>query len=86
MRAGRKRKVLFRVGERDGWVCHVCGKPVDPELYWKAMETAAGPDRLRITALAPSLDHLNDANGLEEANLRITHRRCNERRGPAVPI
>jgi hypothetical protein len=56
---------------RDGWICGICRKKVDPDLRY--------PD-----PMAPSLDHIVPVaeGGLNEAaNLRLTHLRCNCSRG-----
>ncbi len=53
--------------ERDNWICHLCGNPVDPTLEW--------PD-----PMSPSLDHIVPlANGGShtEDNVACSHLRCN---------
>lgn len=60
---------ITRLGERDGWVCHLCGKPI----------------KLRSggAAMAPSIDHLIpiSAGGAHVwSNVAIAHKRCNSRR------
>lgn len=60
--------------ERDGWVCQLCGDPVDPD---------AAP-RTRGYA---SLDHVipRSRGGSDEAsNLRLAHMGCNADRGATV--
>lgn len=69
---GEKRKGtplvnLSSIGDRDGWRCHLCGKKVDRNLR-------------HPNPLAPSLDHLVPlARGgtNDDANLAVTHLRCN---------
>ena len=61
-----------RVAYRDGWVCQICGEPVDPTLAQMNL-----PD-------APSIDHVHPlSRGGEHtyANVRLAHRRCNTKRG-----
>ena len=65
-----RRAWVERLGERDGWTCHLCQSPVDPRLYWP-------------TPLAGSVDHKipvsrggNDA----EDNLALAHLTCNTAR------
>lgn len=65
----RARKIQ-RLGERDGWTCHLCGEAINPK---------SGRRNRRAT-----LDHvipksLGGSNSLE--NLRLAHWICNNRRG-----
>lgn len=63
------------LARRDGWHCWVCGGEVDRSVP----PTAPG---------APTVDHvLPRARGgrSDAANLRLAHRRCNGRRGSALP-
>lgn len=62
---------LPELGVRDGWLCHLCRKPVDP--------TRRGND-----PLAPTFDHLIpivDGGTDAPENLRLAHRTCNVKRG-----
>jgi 5-methylcytosine-specific restriction endonuclease McrA len=62
---------IERLGERDGWRCHLCRRKVDPNLR-------APHPRSR------SFDHLTPVSlgGTDEpANLRLAHLRCNISRG-----
>lgn len=65
-----------RIAQRDGWRCHLCGKPV------ARSEKAPHP-------LAPTLDHivpLSCGGAHEPLNLRLAHFICNTKRsnqGPA---
>lgn len=59
------------IGDRDGWICHICGAAVD--------RTKRYPDRR-----SPSLDHLTPlaAGGRHEpSNVAISHLGCNLERG-----
>lgn len=60
---------LLRMGSRDGWRCHLCGRAVDRRAKGDA---------------APTLDHVRPRSlgGNNSAkNLRLAHRRCNGDRG-----
>ena len=62
------------VFERDGWVCGICGDPVDPALRW--------PDRMSV-----SLDHvvpLEMGGDHVPENARCSHLGCNTARGTGV--
>ena len=62
------------VFERDGWVCGICGDPVDPELRW--------PARMSV-----SLDHvvpLEMGGDHVPENARCSHLGCNTARGTGV--
>lgn len=64
--------------ERDGWVCQLCGDPVDPELK--------GNDRWAAT-----LDHVVPRSMTlfpddSPENLRLAHRSCNSKRGARVRL
>lgn len=59
------------VFERDGWVCGICGDPVEPALRW--------PDRMSV-----SLDHvvpLEMGGDHTPGNTRCSHLGCNAARG-----
>lgn len=56
-----------KIGERDNWICNICGKPVDKNLKY--------PD-----PMSPSLDHiipLSKGGKHSEDNIHIAHLRCN---------
>jgi len=79
-KAGGGYKALhFRViAERDGWLCQLCGDPVE----WDA----AVPE-----PLAPTMDHiipLSRGGAHHETNVQLAHFICNCRKadGLAVPI
>lgn len=60
---------LETLGKRDKWICHLCGKPVDPKATGKR---------------APSRDHIIPrAQGGPHrlSNLALAHRNCNHKRG-----
>ena len=78
--AGAGHKPLhFRViAERDGWLCQLCGDPVERD--------AAVPE-----PLAPTVDHiipLSCGGAHDEMNVQLAHFICNSRKadGRAVPI
>lgn len=63
------------IAERDGWTCQLCGTPVDPRLPLDH-------------PLSQSFDHiLVQVHGgrRAEANLRLTHRACNNLRDAPEP-
>jgi 5-methylcytosine-specific restriction endonuclease McrA len=81
-RTRRARKIDAGVGEvneaevfrRDGWVCQLCGEPVDKRLVW--------PD-----PLSASLDHVVPLSlGGEHSpfNCQLAHLRCNVSKGNRV--
>ena len=62
------------VYERDGWVCQLCGKPVDRGLEW--------PD-----PFSASLDHVVPVSAGGEhslLNCQLAHLRCNQAKGARV--
>lgn len=66
---------LERIAARDGWSCWLCGGDIDP--------AAAESSPWRATA-----DHLvprSRGGSSDLANLRLAHRRCNNRRGSHLP-
>jgi 5-methylcytosine-specific restriction endonuclease McrA len=71
----RRQRRLYRIGDRDGWVCHLCGCRVRPKGRGY---------------LAPTIDHLvprSLGGGGYDTNLRLAHRYCNSRRGNTpVPV
>lgn len=59
----------FEIFERDGWVCHICRKPVERDL------SVYGPE-------SPTMDHLIPlahpaTAGHVRTNVALAHRRCN---------
>lgn len=67
------REVRLAIYERDGWVCHLCKREVEPTLH---------PNH----TFAATLDHIEPRSLTlfpddSPANLRLAHRSCNSRRG-----
>lgn len=63
-------RVRQAVADRDGWICQLCGRPIDPALR-------------RPHAMALHVDHVDElaAGGSDAlANLRAAHARCNTSR------
>lgn len=61
---------LFEIFEREGWMCCVCGDPID--------RSRRHPDRLAAT-----IEHvvpLSRGGGHVEGNIRVSHHTCNERK------
>lgn len=62
-----ERFTVTQVGDRDGWLCHLCNKQVD--------RTLPGTDQR-----GPTIDHLipiADGGADELANVALAHRACN---------
>lgn len=62
------------LGERDGWVCHICGRKVRKRF---------GND-----SLAPSIDHLipiSDGGAHAWRNVAVAHKGCNSQRRTSGP-
>lgn len=68
-----ERGVISRtlIGERDGWLCHVCGRRVDRRLRYPNPESATND---HITLLAHGGRNSYD-------NVKLAHLRCNVSRG-----
>jgi hypothetical protein len=64
---------IARLAERDGWWCWLCGQAIDP--------AARGPWQATVDHLVPR----SRGGGNEPGNLRLAHRRCNNRRGSHLP-
>lgn len=66
----RQRIGIENIGDRDGWVCHICSKPVDPFLPGNHRE-------------GPTFDHvipLSKGGSDEPENLKLAHWICNIRK------
>jgi len=65
-----KREALKRQARKTGAPCHLCGKPFDFDLDWKA-------------PMAFTADHIEAvaAGGSMTGSLKPAHRSCNSRRG-----
>ena len=71
----------WALGDRDGWLCHICGDPIDRTL--RRLPNGYDP-------MAPIVEHVvSRANGGSEdaSNLHVAHMACNSRKGnrPWVP-
>ena len=64
-----------QIGQRDGWVCHLCRDAIDPTLSGMA------PGGATIDHIVP----VSKGGSDHPANVAIAHRQCNVRRG-ARPI
>ena len=62
--------------ERDGWICQLCGGPVDQALHFND-RMAATLDHIEPQSAALIPDHSPE-------NLRLAHRACNSRRNNKV--
>ena len=63
---------LIAIGNRDGWVCHLCGEVVTPRAQESNEPTA------------PSFDHLKPRSRggpFHHTNLKLAHVKCNQARG-----
>ena len=69
-KGSQSQKRRWEVGERDGWICHICGEKIDPESR----------DRYERA----TLDHViprSHGGRYWASNMRIAHQRCNSDRG-----
>ena len=66
---------LNEVGERDGWRCWLCDKPVDPDASVNA-------------DLGPSVDSYSVAKSKKNTVTveRLAHRECNTMKGKIAPV
>jgi hypothetical protein len=64
------------VGERDGWRCWLCDRPVDPDM---SVNDPRGPsvDAIVTKAKAKSKGPVDE---------RLAHRGCNTRKGAVAPV
>jgi 5-methylcytosine-specific restriction endonuclease McrA len=58
---------MFRIAQRDGWRCHVCGAGYRTDDPWQIDH--------RIALANGGTNHIN--------NLRLAHKSCNEGKGIA---
>lgn len=68
-----RRKIKQKIGERDGWTCHICGQPIDQTL-------PPGHE------MQGSIDHLTprrQGGTGDRDNVRMSHHRCNHERDAA---
>ena len=68
------RAVRLAIYERDGWVCQLCGGPVDAAL---SPNDRMGATLDHVVPQSVRVDH-------SSANLRLAHRACNSARGNRV--
>jgi 5-methylcytosine-specific restriction endonuclease McrA len=64
------RRRVKRLGARDGWICKLCGQPVDPKIL-------IGPWRGTSDHVKPR----SEGGTYHLWNLQLAHAICNERRG-----
>ena len=65
--------------ERDGWLCQLCGEPVDIDADLQRDDAAPSLDHIIPRSLQTVPDHSDD-------NLRLAHRGCNARRGARAEV
>ncbi len=70
---------LEEVGDRDGWRCWICDKPVDPD---ESVNDDLGPSLDRCDALAKPTHGKKKAVAEE----RLAHRACNTKKGAIKPV
>jgi len=63
------------IGDRDGWICYLCERPIDRSLVWPDPESATTD---HVVPLSKGGEHDPD-------NVRITHARCNSAKGDRLP-
>jgi hypothetical protein len=69
---------LDEVGERDGWRCWLCDKPVDRQM---SVNDARGPSIDSMTTKAKS-----KGSGFGAGQERLAHRACNTKKGAIKPV
>ncbi|HEX9542912.1 MAG TPA: hypothetical protein VGA04_32740 [Streptosporangiaceae bacterium] len=67
------KRLRLKVAERDNWMCHRCGLPIDAALSWPH-PLAATTDHYPV--------HSSDGGPPIQVNLKITHSLCNGSNGP----
>lgn len=68
-RRWRRQERIALLGQRAGWVCQLCFEPVDPSL------SGNHPDGATADHVIPR----SMGGTSEPGNLRLAHRRCNEK-------
>ena len=67
----RWKRLRRQILERDAWVCHYCGQPIDPQVKW--------PD-----PMSAAVDHIiprsKGGDTFDPGNCRASHFRCNSQR------
>jgi hypothetical protein len=64
------------IGERDGWACGICDRPVDPDLQWPHPQSRVLD---HVIPLVRGGTHTSD-------NVRIAHWLCNARKGGRLDV
>ncbi len=70
---------LDEIGDRDGWRCWVCDRPVDPDI---SVNDDLGPSLDRCDVLVKPQGRKKPA-ATEE---RLAHRSCNTKKGATKPV
>lgn len=73
-RVGSKAFRMY-IGNRDGWICGLCGLPIDPSLPYTSEGFGV-------------IDHIlpkTKGGGHQETNLQIAHFECNANKGAIYP-
>lgn len=66
-----ERPSIAKLAERDGWVCHICERDIDPSLHHNHKEGAT------IDHVVPLAAGGDDSM----ANTALAHRTCNSAKG-----
>lgn len=66
-RGVNSRATVVRLANQHGWMCAICSRPVDPSIYWPALDAGS------VDHVLPVIEGGTDA----WANLQLTHLRCN---------
>ena len=64
------------IAERDGWVCHLCGDPVDPNVRGRTSRSVSFDHVIPITRGGFHAEH----------NIRLAHYGCNSRKGNRLEV
>jgi 5-methylcytosine-specific restriction endonuclease McrA len=69
------------VAERDGWMCQICGHPIDPAVTYRDPETGkCNPGYLHIDHIYP----LSKGGDHTYANAQASHAVCNKRKAAKI--